>query len=95
MPEGPEYQHLQINDDPNRKTNTTTLPLPFQHQMETSFGKDLSDVRIHVGHEATLMNAQAFTRGNDVYFAPGKYNPYSESGQEIIAHELTHVVQQK
>ena len=66
--------------------------------MENAFGADFSDVRIHLGAESTAlndsMNARAFTTGNDIFFRQGEYTPGSSSGKEILAHELTHVVQQ-
>ena len=67
--------------------------------MEQSFGSDFSDVRIHEGAEATAMNdsigARAFTYGDDIYFNEGQYDPGSKEGQHLLAHELTHTVQQK
>jgi hypothetical protein len=66
--------------------------------MEPRFGNDFSSVRIHTGSTAVQMNkelhAQAFTHGSDVYFNEGKYNPGSNEGKQLLAHELTHVVQQ-
>ena len=66
--------------------------------MEPRFGNDFSSVRIHTGGDAVQMNkelhAQAFTHGSDVYFNEGKYNPGSNEGKQLLAHELTHVVQQ-
>jgi len=66
--------------------------------MEGSFGTDFSNVRIHTGSNAVQMNqelgAQAFTHGNDIYFNQGKYQPDTTSGQHLLAHELTHTVQQ-
>jgi hypothetical protein len=66
--------------------------------MEPRFGNDFSSVRIHTGSNAVQMNkelhAQAFTHGSDLYFNEGKYNPGSNSGKQLLAHELTHVVQQ-
>jgi hypothetical protein len=66
--------------------------------MESRFGTDFSGVRIHTGSQAVQMsrelNAQAFTVGNDVYFNEGKYSPNSDSGKHLLAHELTHTVQQ-
>jgi hypothetical protein len=65
---------------------------------EPRFGADFGSVRIHTGGEASRLNravsAQAFTHGNDVYFGDGKYNPGSSEGKQLLAHELTHVVQQ-
>jgi hypothetical protein len=60
---------------------------------------DLSDVRVHADDRADTLNravsARAFATGSDVYFAKGEYNPGSDSGDRLIAHELAHVVQQR
>ena len=67
--------------------------------MEGSFETDFSGVRVHTDQEAAQMNqdlsAQAFTHGSDVYFNEGKFNPESGGGKHLLAHELTHVVQQR
>jgi hypothetical protein len=67
--------------------------------MESRFGQDFSQVRIHADSDAVRMNrelgAQAFTHGQDVYFGAGKYSPESREGKRLLAHELTHVVQQR
>jgi hypothetical protein len=67
-------------------------------QMESGFGMDFSNVNIHTGPDAIQMNqdlgAKAFTNGNDVYFNKGEYNPASKGGKHLLAHELTHTVQQ-
>ena len=69
-----------------------------RNQMESGFGTDFSGVRIHNDANAVQMNkelgAQAFTNGNDIYFNEGKYDPSSKNGQHLLAHELTHTVQQ-
>lgn len=74
------------------------LPRDARSGFEARFGADFSDVRVHTGpaaDEATRsINAAAFTLGTDIAFADGKYNPGSNEGDEILAHELTHVVQQ-
>lgn len=66
--------------------------------MENKFGQDFSHVRIHNNSNASSMsstiNAQAFTHGSDIYFNQNKYDTGSSSGQKLLAHELTHVVQQ-
>jgi hypothetical protein len=69
-----------------------------QSEMESGFGADFSGVRVHNDSNAVQMNqelgSQAFTNGNDIYFNEGKYNPDSDSGKHLLAHELTHTVQQ-
>jgi len=54
----------------------------------------LGGVRVHEGGEASAMGARAYTQGSDLHFAPGAYEPASARGQELIGHELAHVVQQ-
>ncbi len=71
------------------------LPAPVQRKMEAFFNADFSDVRVHVGGEAQAIGALAFTIGSDLYFAPGQYEPHSARGQELIGHELAHVMQQR
>ncbi|MFH6989266.1 DUF4157 domain-containing protein [Flavobacterium collinsii] len=67
-------------------------------EMESGFGADFSDIKIHTDTNAVQMSqelgAQAFTNGNDVYFNKGKYNPDSREGKHLLAHELTHTIQQ-
>ena len=66
--------------------------------METGFGADFGGVRVHHDSLAQAMSrelrAQAFTHGKDIYFASGKFEPESARGRNLLAHELTHVVQQ-
>ncbi len=70
------------------------LPDEVRAKMEALLGMDFSAVRIHVGPQAENIGARAFARGTDIFFAPGEYQPLTASGQELLAHELTHVVQQ-
>ena len=74
------------------------LPDAVRGSMESKFDANFSGVRVHTGGEAAQLNrelrAQAFTHGGDIYFGEGKYNPASSAGQHLLAHELTHVVQQ-
>jgi hypothetical protein len=69
-----------------------------QVQMSETMGHDLSGVRVHTDSEADLLNqqlsAKAFTTGQDIFFRQGEYNPASGGGRELLAHELSHVVQQ-
>lgn len=74
------------------------LPRDLRSEMEAAFGADFSSVKLHTDREADNLNrsleARAFTTGHDVFFRSGEYNPTSRAGQELIAHELTHVIQQ-
>lgn len=75
------------------------LDAGFRVQMEQSIGADFSSVRVHTGGEADAsakqLGAHAYTVGDDIVFASGRYDPGSETGQRTLAHELTHVVQQR
>ena len=81
------------------KSGGQPLDAGLQQSMGQAMGADFSGVRVHTDPQAHLLNqslqAKAFTTGQDVFFCQGEYNPGSRSGQELIAHELTHVVQQK
>ena len=74
------------------------LPDHTRQPLESSFGADFSGVRIHNDTSAVQMNrelyAHAFTHGKDIYFNSGRYDVNSKSGKHLLAHELTHVVQQ-
>jgi hypothetical protein len=63
--------------------------------MEGSFGSDFGAVRVHEGERANALGAIAYTEGEQLHFAPGQYDPGSQRGQELIGHELAHVVQQR
>ncbi|MBK9551285.1 MAG: DUF4157 domain-containing protein [Saprospiraceae bacterium] len=72
------------------------MPDETLNKMSSSFGTDFSDVNIHSDSKsATDAGALAYTQGNDIHFAPGQYDPSSQSGQELLGHELTHVQQQR
>ncbi len=80
------------------KGNGSPLNSEIQSQMEGSFGANFSGVKIHTDSTAVQLNkelgAQAFTTGNNIYFNEGKYQPDSQNGKKLLAHELTHSVQQ-
>src|SRR5690606_19369575 len=71
------------------------MPAPVQAKMEQSFGSDFSDVRVHEGSQAAQLGAVAYTQGSDIHFEPGRYDPHSPAGQELLGHELAHVEQQR
>jgi hypothetical protein len=80
------------------KGQGSPLPESARAFMEAGFGIDFGHVRIHTGGIAVELcndlHAQAFTHGSDIYFNEGRYNPTSTDAQKLLAHELTHVVQQ-
>ena len=74
------------------------LDAGIQQHLEQNLGSDLSGVQIHTNQEADRLsrsvNAIAFTTGQDIFFSTGSYNPRSSEGQQLIAHEVVHTVQQ-
>ncbi|MEH2222251.1 eCIS core domain-containing protein [Nostoc sp.] len=78
--------------------NGQPLADDIKHPMEQAFGADFGSVRVHTDAQSNRLNesiqARAFTTGQDVFFRQGEYSPGSNAGKELLAHELTHVVQQ-
>jgi hypothetical protein len=86
---------MRIN---NAKGSGHSLSGEVKKPMEQAFGADFNDVKIHTDTEADTLNkqlsAKAFTTGTDIFFRDGEYNHNSDDGKKLLAHELTHVVQQ-
>ena len=82
----------------SKRGSGPTLDDSVREPMERSMGADFSDVRVHTDSDAHTLNesvqARAFTTGKDIFFKQGEYNPNNSAGQTLLAHELTHVVQQ-
>ena len=80
------------------RTSAGPLSVPDRAFFESWFGHELSRVRIHTGRAAaaaaSTIGAEAFTVGTDIAFADGRYRPGTDDGRRLLAHELTHVVQQ-
>ena len=80
------------------KGSGQSLDRSTQQEMGQQFGKDFSGVRIHTGSYSERMNqsigSKAFTNQNDIYFNKGQYNPNTEDGKRLLAHELTHTIHQ-
>ncbi|MBO9533579.1 MAG: DUF4157 domain-containing protein [Solirubrobacteraceae bacterium] len=76
-----------------------TLPHAVREQVAPHVGDPLNDVKIHTDSTADALSrsvsARAFTTGTDVFFAAGEYQPSTKEGQALLAHELTHVAQQR
>jgi Domain of unknown function (DUF4157) len=75
------------------------LPEPVRHSMETRFGQDFSQVRMHTSPQAAqaaaALHARAFTLGSDIVFGANEFQPQTSSGQLLLAHELVHYLQQR
>ncbi|UBF23960.1 DUF4157 domain-containing protein [Kovacikia minuta CCNUW1] len=80
------------------RSDGKTLPESIRKPMEQTLGANFSQVKIHTNTQSNQLNhsfgSRAFTHRQNIFFRQGEYNPGSRSGQELIAHELTHVVQQ-
>lgn len=83
---------------PHRGEGSTLAPAARAF-LEPRLGHDFGDVRVHTDSGAAgiarSMNAAAFTLGHHIYFGAGRYSPATDSGRRLLAHELTHVVQQR
>lgn len=94
----PQVSHMVAKRLSITKGLGRPLPDEVRSFMEPRFGVDFSHVRIHTDNNAAQMardlNATAFTHAGGVYFNSGRYNPDSQSGKRLLAHELTHVIQQ-
>ncbi|WP_374454958.1 DUF4157 domain-containing protein [Nocardioides sp.] len=79
-------------------TGGQALPSRVRDDMEPRLGADLGDVRIHADDQAASLSnhlsAQAFTYRNHVFFGRGQYRPETDAGRHLLAHELTHTIQQ-
>ncbi|HUQ07102.1 MAG TPA: DUF4157 domain-containing protein [Kofleriaceae bacterium] len=75
------------------------LPGDLRARFEQSLGADLGDVRVHDGaasaQAADALHARAYTTGRDIHFSAGAYNPGSDDGARLLAHEVAHTVQQR
>jgi len=80
------------------KSHATPLEGSVRAQMETRFGAEFGAVRIHAdataAESARTIGATAYAVGRDIVFGAGRYQPHSGAGQQLLAHELAHVVQQ-
>jgi len=74
------------------------MPASVRGKMESGFGADFSNVRVHTDQTSDTLNrsvgAKAFTQGSDIFFKSGAFQPESSDGQQLLAHELTHTIQQ-
>jgi Domain of unknown function (DUF4157) len=95
--EGTVSDEISSNIESSRGGGTS-MPADVQAKMGDAMGADFSGVRIHNNSNADTLNrsvnARAFTTGQDIFFKQNEYNPSSSDGQKLLAHELTHVVQQ-
>ncbi len=97
--------NFEVNDDgvaneinTIRSSSGSSLDADTREFMESRFGYDFSSIRIHTDERATRsassLNSLAYTLGNNIVFAQGQYQPTTTEGRRLLAHELTHAVQQ-
>ena len=90
-----ENMETQIN---SARVGGEALPDSIRSSFEPQFGRDFSNVRVHADAEADNLSqqlgAKAFTTGQDIFFRSGDYQPETDSGKQLLGHEMTHVVQQ-
>jgi hypothetical protein len=98
---GPEGGQVAAEDEArlsSARSNGTTLPLPVRRQMETAFGADFGNVRLHSSSDSHYLNqklgAAAFTLGPHVFLGRSAPSLSTPAGQSLIAHELVHTIQQ-
>jgi Domain of unknown function (DUF4157) len=90
---------LTAHDAAPKPESVQSLDSATRGEMESAFGESLGDVRLHTGEQAEEtargLGARAFTRGRDIYFGKGAGDLSTRDGRETLAHELTHVMQQR
>jgi hypothetical protein len=94
-----ETASAQVTGPETISTSGKAIDPDVRSGMESRFGHDFSDVRVHTDgaadKSATELGARAYTKGKNIVFASGKYQPETVEGQQRLAHELTHVIQQQ
>ncbi|MCU0433358.1 MAG: DUF4157 domain-containing protein [Bacteroidia bacterium] len=91
----------QLDEDPEKKLMQGKMATAQRKghdvigKMGEAMGADFSNVNIHEGSKASDVGALAYTQGNDIHFAQGKFDTNSQSGKALLGHELAHVVQQR
>lgn len=100
VPNSPKNRNQQATALLEKGAYTTYHPLPSKESeyFGKRFGHDFSKVKVHHDERASIiaesLDARAFTMGDSIYFQRGQYQPTTESGRRLLAHELAHVVQQ-
>ncbi|MEC8192201.1 MAG: DUF4157 domain-containing protein [Myxococcota bacterium] len=93
----PEPTHAHLAVELIRRSRGQRLPADVAARLGAALGVDISDAVIHTdaaaADAAKAVNAHAFATGKDVFFAAGQYRPGTRQGDELLAHELTHVIQ--
>jgi Domain of unknown function (DUF4157) len=98
-----ERSAMEVSDQATEQASSDRssgqpLDISVRKDMEARFGHDFSQVRVHTDSRAADLaqgiHAQAFTRGQGIYLGDGQYQPDTERGRHLLAHELTHTIQQ-
>jgi hypothetical protein len=100
----PPTEHLEASADlghrldsiPVHAPNATGMPAPLRRRMEVAFNADFSKIRVRpASPRAKALGTLAFTQGHEIHMAPGQWAPDTRAGQQLLGHELTHVLQQR
>jgi hypothetical protein len=98
MPDGTAHPAVEAGIS-SARGGGSSLDGGARERLAPALGDDFSDVRVHTDATADALarsvSARAFTTGSDVFFAAGEYRPNSSDGENLLAHELAHVVQQR
>ena len=98
LPDGRAHPDVEATIAQSRGSGGS-LDAGTRERMGPALGDSLGDVRVHTDDTADALarsvSARAFTTGSDLYFAKGEYSPGSSGGDRLLAHELSHVVQQR
>lgn len=93
------FTPVQLTIDSALRIQAQDLNAGVKQFFEPKIGFSLGNVKIHTSKEAAqsaeMLNAEAYTYGNNIFFNEGKYQPHSQEGKKLLAHELTHVAQQR
>lgn len=91
----PRSLRIPAPEEPRAASSAQPLDPAIRALMERAFSTDFSTVRVHETAQVEELEAVAYAQGEDLFFAPGTYQPHSPEGRELIGHELAHVVQQR
>ncbi len=94
MPNNP-LDAINVDKNISKGAVEKRLPKPLMAEIQKELHADLSQIKIMQSHLPTLNGSATFNIGNEIHFAPGSLQPHTKEGKELIAHELSHVVQQR
>ena len=94
MPNNP-LDALNVDKNISKGAVERRVPDTLMAEIQKELHADFSQIKILDSHLPTLNGSSTFSIGNEIHFAPGAFQPHTKEGKELIAHELSHVVQQR